>query len=64
VTSPSSSTAQRHRCAGREAELLITREWAILTGENDYTSDTLPTDHQPRAASVAEFLDDHRAEFL
>jgi hypothetical protein len=26
-------------CAGT-ADLLITREWAILAGENDYTTDT------------------------
>ena len=25
---------------GRTAELLITREWAILAGENDYTTGT------------------------
>jgi hypothetical protein len=34
--------------AGR-AELLITREWAILAGENDYTTDTFHqiTGHPP-----------------
>jgi hypothetical protein len=26
--------------AGAAAELLITREWAILAGENDYTTGT------------------------
>jgi uncharacterized protein YbjT (DUF2867 family) len=46
------------------AELLITREWATLAGENDYTTDTFQTitGHPPR--SVAEFLHDHRAEFV
>jgi NAD(P)H dehydrogenase (quinone) len=46
-----------------EAELLITREWAILAGENDYTTGTFEqiTGHPPRP--VAEFLHDHRAEF-
>ena len=46
------------------AELLITREWAILAGENDYTTDTFQqiTGRAPRP--VAEFLHDHRAEFI
>jgi NAD(P)H dehydrogenase (quinone) len=47
-----------------EAELLIAREWAILAGENDYTTDTFQklTGRPPR--SVVEFLHEHRAEFL
>ena len=46
-----------------EAELLITREWAILAGENDYTTGTFEqiTGRPPRP--VAEFLHDHRSEF-
>ena len=46
------------------AELLITREWAILAGENDYTTGTFQqiTGHPPRP--VAEFLHNYRAEFL
>jgi NAD(P)H dehydrogenase (quinone) len=46
------------------AELLITREWSILAGENDYTTDTFQqiTSHPPR--SVAEFLHEYRAEFM
>ncbi|MHB8235159.1 MAG: NmrA family NAD(P)-binding protein [Solirubrobacteraceae bacterium] len=46
------------------AELLIAREWSILAGENDYTTDTFQqiTGHPPR--SVAEFLHEHRAEFV
>ena len=45
------------------AELLITREWAILAGENDYTTSTFQqiTGRPPRP--VAEFLHEHRAEF-
>jgi len=45
------------------AELLITREWAILAGENDYTTGTFQeiTGRPPRPA--AEFLHDYRAEF-
>src|ERR1700759_426975 len=45
------------------AQLLITREWAILAGENDYTTGTFEqiTGHPPRP--VAEFLHQHRAEF-
>jgi uncharacterized protein YbjT (DUF2867 family) len=45
------------------AELLITREWAILAGENDHTTDTFQqiTGRPPRP--VAEFLHDYRAEF-
>ena len=45
------------------AELLITREWAILAGENDYTTDTFQqiTGRPPRP--VTEFLRDYRAEF-
>src|SRR5215472_9854969 len=45
------------------AELLITREWAILAGENDYTTGTFQqiTGRPPRP--VAEFLHHYRAEF-
>jgi uncharacterized protein YbjT (DUF2867 family) len=45
------------------AELLITREWAILAGENDYTTGTFQqiTGRPPRP--VAEFLHQYRAEF-
>jgi uncharacterized protein YbjT (DUF2867 family) len=50
--------------AAGEAELLITREWAILAGENDYTTATFQqiTGRPPRP--VAGFLHDHRAEFV
>ena len=46
------------------AELLIAREWSILAGENDYTTDTFQqiTGRPPRP--VAEFLHEHREEFL
>jgi uncharacterized protein YbjT (DUF2867 family) len=46
------------------AELLIAREWSILAGENDYTTDTFQqiTGRSPRP--VAEFLHDYRAEFV
>jgi len=46
------------------AQLLITREWAILAGENDDTTDTFRqiTGRAPRP--VAEFLHEHRAEFI
>jgi NAD(P)H dehydrogenase (quinone) len=46
------------------AELLIAREWSILAGENDYTTDTFEriTGRPPRP--LAEFLHEHRAEFL
>jgi uncharacterized protein YbjT (DUF2867 family) len=46
------------------AELLITREWAILAGENDYTTGTFQqiTGRPPRP--VAEFLHEYRAEFI
>jgi uncharacterized protein YbjT (DUF2867 family) len=45
------------------AELLITREWAILAGENDYTTGTFGhiTGRSPRP--VAEFLHQHRTDF-
>jgi nucleoside-diphosphate-sugar epimerase len=45
------------------AELLITREWAILAGENDYTTGTFAqiTGRPPRP--VTEFLHQYRAEF-
>jgi len=47
-----------------EVELLIAREWAILAGENDYTTDTFQqiTGRPPRP--LAEFLHEHRAVFL
>ena len=46
------------------AELLIAREWSILAGENDYTTDTFRqiTGRPPRP--VAEFLHEYRAEFV
>jgi uncharacterized protein YbjT (DUF2867 family) len=46
------------------AELLIAREWAILAGENDYTTDTFQkiTGRPPRP--VTEFLHEHRKEFV
>ena len=46
------------------AELLITREWAILAGENDYATGTFQqiTGRAPRP--VAEFLHDYRAQFV
>jgi uncharacterized protein YbjT (DUF2867 family) len=46
------------------AELLVTREWAILAGENDYTTDTFQqiTGRPPRP--MAEFLHEYRAEFV
>src|SRR5262249_42510511 len=47
-----------------EAELLIAREWAIIAGENDYTTYTFEqiTGHNPRP--LADFLHEHRAEFV
>jgi hypothetical protein len=43
---------------------LVTREWAIVAGENDHATDTFHqiTGRPPRP--VAEFLHDYRAEFL
>ncbi len=46
------------------AQLLIAREWAILAGENDYTTDTFGQITGRRALSVAAFLHEHRAEFV
>jgi NAD(P)H dehydrogenase (quinone) len=50
--------------AAGTAELLIAREWSILAGENDYTTDTFEriTGHPPRP--LAEFLHEYRAEFV
>ena len=45
------------------AELLITREWAILAGENDSTTSTFEQITGRPARPVAEFLHEHRAEF-
>src|ERR1051325_6355457 len=55
---------QRRWVPAGEAELLIAREWAILAGENDYTTDTFQqiTGRPPRP--VAEFLHEYRAEFV
>jgi uncharacterized protein YbjT (DUF2867 family) len=47
-----------------EAELLITREWAILAGENDYTTDTFQQIAGRPPRSVAEYPHENRAEFL
>ena len=46
------------------AELLIAREWAILAGENDYTTDNFQQITGRRPRRVAEFLHEHRAEFV
>jgi NAD(P)H dehydrogenase (quinone) len=46
-----------------EAELLIAREWAILAGENDYTTSTFQQITGRRPRPLAEFLHDYRAEF-
>jgi hypothetical protein len=46
------------------AELLITREWAILAGENDYTTDTFQQITGRPSRPVAEFFHEHRAEFV
>jgi NAD(P)H dehydrogenase (quinone) len=46
------------------AELLITREWAILAGENDHTTGTFQQITGRPPHSVAEFLHEHRAEFV
>jgi hypothetical protein len=53
----------RRRVPAAEVELLITREWAILAGENDYITGTFQqiTGRPPRP--VTEFLHEHRAEF-
>jgi uncharacterized protein YbjT (DUF2867 family) len=58
---------QRLRTAGLtagEAELLITREWALLAGESDYTTDTFQriTGRSPR--TLAEFVHEHRNTFV
>jgi NAD(P)H dehydrogenase (quinone) len=49
---------------GGEAELLIAREWSILAGENDYTTDTFPRITGRPARPLANFLHEHRAEFV
>ena len=46
------------------AELLITREWAILAGENDYTSGTFQQIMGRPPRPDAEFLHNHRGEFV
>jgi uncharacterized protein YbjT (DUF2867 family) len=47
-----------------QAQLLIAREWAILAGENDYTTDTLEQIIARPPRPVAAFLHEYRAEFL
>jgi uncharacterized protein YbjT (DUF2867 family) len=46
-----------------QAELLVTREWAILAGENERTTTTLRdlTGHEPR--TIEEFLHENRELF-
>jgi NAD(P)H dehydrogenase (quinone) len=46
------------------AELLITREWAILAGENDRTTDSFEQITGHPARRVAAFLHEYRAEFV
>src|SRR4029077_4865594 len=45
------------------AELLITREWATLAGENDYTTGTFQQIPGRPPRPVAEFLHEYRAQF-
>jgi NAD(P)H dehydrogenase (quinone) len=47
-----------------QAEMLIAREWTILAGENDYTTDAFQriTGRSPRP--VAEFLHEYREVFV
>jgi hypothetical protein len=47
-----------------EAELLITREWAILAGENNYSTGTFQQITGRPSRPVAEFLHNHRGLFL
>jgi NAD(P)H dehydrogenase (quinone) len=47
-----------------EAELLIAREWAILAGENDYTTDTFQQITGRPARPITEFLHEHRTQFV
>jgi len=46
------------------AELLIAHEWAILASERDYTTDTFEQITGRRPRTVAEFLHEHRAQFV
>ena len=46
------------------AELLITREWAILAGENDRTTDTFQQITGRPARPITEFLHEHRTQFV
>ena len=50
--------------AAGTAELLITREWAILAGENDFTTDIFQQMTGRPARPLAVFLHEHRAEFV
>ncbi|MEV4263511.1 NAD(P)H-binding protein [Kribbella sp. NPDC049584] len=45
------------------AELLMAREWAILAGENDYTTETFQQLTGTPARPLQEFLHEHRAQF-
>ena len=47
-----------------EAELLITREWAILAGENDYTTDTFQQLMGRPPRPVTLFVHEYREEFV
>ena len=47
-----------------EARLLITREWAILAGENDYTTDSFQQISGRSPRPLADFLHEHRAAFV
>jgi uncharacterized protein YbjT (DUF2867 family) len=46
-----------------QAELLVTREWAIMAGENERTTSTVRelTGHEPR--TIEEFFRDYRDQF-
>ena len=46
-----------------EAELLIAREWAILAGENGYTTGVFEQIVGRPPRTVAEFLRDRRGDF-
>jgi uncharacterized protein YbjT (DUF2867 family) len=52
------------RISAGEAELLIAREWAILAGENDHTTETFQKIVGRPPRQVTEFLHDYRTEFI
>jgi len=64
VRQPFTFVVRRVSPTAGTGELLIAREWSILAGENDYTTDTFQQITCRPPAPAAEFLHEYPADFV